>query len=86
MISYKGIKYLLIEADLKMIDLIDAGVVTRNNSVTINNDRGFVTLATVDSILNYLSNKLGRTVAIGELIEFTPDQQDQGKDQPKDQD
>lgn len=73
MISYKNLRLLFVEHDIKMIELVNEKVLTPKNSVVLNNDRGYVNLSTIDAVCNYLSHKLGRTVTIDEVVEFTPD-------------
>lgn len=48
-------------------------IITANISVTLNNDRGNVSLSTIDKICNYLSKELGRPITIEEVLEFIPD-------------
>lgn len=74
MISYKPLKKLLIDNDIKMIELINSGIVTTNISVKLNNDTGYVNLSTIDKICHYLSNRLDRAVTIDEIIRFIPDE------------
>lgn len=73
MISYKPLKKLLVDNDIKMIELTYDKVITSNISVKLNNDSGYVNLSTVDKIANYLAHRLGRTISIDEIVEFTPD-------------
>lgn len=42
----------------------------------LNNDSGHLNIRTIDKVMNYLSQKLGRTVTVDEIIEFTPDDAD----------
>lgn len=73
MISYKKLKKLLIDADIKTKDLIDLKILTPTNSVYVNQDSGYLNLRTIDRICNHLSSKLGRPIKIEEIIEFIPD-------------
>lgn len=74
MISYRPLKDLLYHNDIKMIELINDGIVTPNISVKLNKDTGYVNLSTIDKVCNYLSQRLNRTVAIDEVAKFIPDQ------------
>lgn len=73
MISYKPLKYLLLDNDMNMQELRDNNVLNPNIAAKMNNDRGYVNLSTIDNILNYLSIKLGRIIKVDEVLEFTPD-------------
>lgn len=72
MISYKPLKKLLVDNDIKMIELTYDKIITSNISVKLNNDSGYVNLSTIDKIANYLTQRLGRTVSIDEIVEFVP--------------
>jgi len=74
MISYKPLKKLLVDNDIKMIELTYDKIITSNISVKLNNDSGYVNLSTIDKIGNYLSQRLGRAVSIQELVRFIPDE------------
>lgn len=75
MISYKPLRHLLIDADIKMQQLKIDGILSPNMAVKINNDEGYVNLSTIDKLGHYFSKKLQRPVTISELIKFIPDQQ-----------
>jgi len=74
MINYEPLRILLVKEKLNLKSMTRAGVLTPNNSVTLNNDTGYVSLKTLDGVLNHLSQELGRTVALDEIIEFVPDE------------
>lgn len=73
MISYKGLKKMLIDADIKTKDLIDLKILTPTNSVYVNQDSGYLNLRTIDRICNYLTKELGKVVTISDVLEFVPD-------------
>lgn len=73
MISYKKLKKLLIDVDIKTKDLIDLKILTPTNSVYVNNDSGYLNLRTIDRICNYLTGELNKTIRVEDIIEFIPD-------------
>lgn len=73
MISYRPLKDLLYNNDIKIIELVDDKILTPNNSVYVNNDNGHLSIKTLDRVGNYLSNRLDRDILISDLIIFIRD-------------
>lgn len=73
MISYRPLKDLLYNNDIKIIELVDAKILTPTNSVYVNNDSGHINIRTVDRVCNYLTKRLKRPVQIDEILKFIPD-------------
>jgi len=73
MISYEPFRILLVKERMQMQDLRKAGILTPRTAVRLNNDTGHVNTSTLDRICAFLSGRLGRTVAIGEIVEYVPD-------------
>ena len=73
MISYKPLKKLLIDYDIKTIDLINDKILTPTNSVYINNDTGYINLRTINRLCNYLSDRISKDVLISDILLFIPD-------------
>ncbi|HHX60327.1 MAG TPA: hypothetical protein GX707_06270 [Epulopiscium sp.] len=73
MLNYEPLRILLVKEKLNLKSLTRAGVLTPNNSVILNNDTGYVSLKTLDGVLNHLSRELGRIITLDDIIEFVPD-------------
>jgi len=73
MISYKPLKKLLIDYDIKTIDLINDKILTPTNSVYINNDTGYINLRTINRLCNYLSDRISKDVLISDILLFIQD-------------
>ena len=69
MMSYKPFLKLLIDRDMKKIDLINAGIISKG---TINkmNKNTYVSLEVIDKLCNYFN------VQIQEIVEQIPDKND----------
>jgi len=72
-LNYEPLRILLVKEKLNLKSLTRAGVLTPNNSVILNNDTGYVSLKTLDGVLNHLSRELGRIITLDDIIEFVPD-------------
>ena len=66
MITYKPFLKLLIDRDLKKVDVLNAGVISKG---TLNkmNGNGYVSLEVIDRLCNYFN------CGITNIIEFIPD-------------
>lgn len=73
MISYRPLRDFLYFNNIKMVDLINDGIVTPNLSVKLNNDRGAVSLSTLYKIYKYLKSETNKDINIKDLVEFIPD-------------
>lgn len=76
MISYQPLRILLDTEKMKMHELTKNKIIIADTAVKFNNDSGFVSLATIDKVMNYLSQKLDRAVTVEEIIRFVPDEVD----------
>ncbi|HHX62908.1 MAG TPA: hypothetical protein GX707_19685 [Epulopiscium sp.] len=73
MINYGPLRALLGKEKVNMQELRNNNIINPNIGAKLNNDRGYVNLSTIDAVCNYLTVRLGRTVRIDEIVEFTPD-------------
>ena len=66
MISYKPFLKLLIDRDLKKVDVLNTGIISKG---TLNkmNSNNYVSLEVIDKLCNYFN------VGIADIIEFIPD-------------
>lgn len=66
MISYKPFLKLLIDRDLKKVDVLNTGIISKG---TLNkmNGNNYVSLEVIDKLCNYFN------VGIDDIIEFIPD-------------
>ena len=74
MINYGPLRAILGKEKINMQELRNQGIVNPNIGATLNGDKGYVNLSTIDKVCNYLTIKLGRTVSIDEVVEFVPDE------------
>lgn len=82
MLNYEPLRILLVKEKLNLKSMTRAGVLTPNNSVILNNDTGYVSLKTLDGVLNHLSKELGRIITLDDIIEFVPDEPTPEEQQP----
>lgn len=67
MINYKPFLKLLIDRDMKKVDILNAGIISKG---TINkmNSNGYISLEVIDRLCNYLE------CDITDIVQFIPDE------------
>lgn len=73
MISYRPLKDLLYNNDIKIKELVENKVLTPTNSVYVNNDSGHLSIKTIDRVIEYLSNRLDRDILVSDIIVYVID-------------
>lgn len=84
MISYKPLRDIFYNNNLVLNELVEAKILTPNNSVVINNDRGYVSLSTINKVMNYLNKEHGINARIEDVLMYVPDTPKQDSRVPKD--
>lgn len=67
MISYKPFLKLLIDRDLKKIDVLNTGIISKGTLNKMNSNK-YVSLEVIDKLCNHFN------VGVTDIIEFIPDQ------------
>lgn len=73
MISYRPLKDLLYHNNIFINELVEAKILTPNNSVNINKDKGYLNLRTVDRVITYLNKRLDQELKIDDVLKYIPD-------------